>query len=82
MQHEVEQNVVELSDSLQTDTQIIENGSIEFVEADNRYESSSTKLDILTDESISSASSVEDEEEEHTCQHDGRRQQVLFFAIN
>ena len=81
MQHEVEQNVVELSDNLQTDTQIIENGSIECVEADNRYESSSTKLDILTDESISFASSVEDKEEEHTCQHDGRRQQVLFFAI-
>ena len=53
-QQEVEQNVVKLSDSLQTDTQIIENDSIEYTETDHRYESASTELDILTDEPISS----------------------------
>ena len=62
-QQEVEQNVVELYDSLQTDTLIIENDSIECTETDNRCESASTELDILTDESISSPGSVQDEEE-------------------
>ena len=62
LQQKIEENV-ELSDSLQTDKQIIENNSIECTETDDRYESASTKLDILTDESISSPRSVQDEEE-------------------
>ena len=72
---------------IQTDAQIIENDSTECIETDNRYRSSSTELDILTDESISSASSVEDKEEEHTFQKDtfktfdSRRQQGLSFTI-
>ena len=85
-QREVEQNIVELSDSLHTDTQIIENDSIECTETDDRYESASTELDILTDEPISSPSSVQDEEEQHTSQKDivktfdGRKQQGLSFT--
>ena len=86
-QQEVEQNVVELSDSLQTDAQIIENNSIECTETDDRYESASTELDVLTDESISCPSSVQDEEEQYTSQKDivkafdGGRQQGLSFTI-
>ena len=48
-QQEVEQDVVELCDSLQTGTQIIENNSIDSTETDGRYETASTELDILTD---------------------------------
>ena len=86
LQQKIEE-IVELSDSLQTDTQIIENNSIECTETDDRYESASTKLDILTDESISSPRSVQDEEEQHNSQKDivkafdGRRQLGLFFTI-
>ena len=75
----MEQNVGELSDSLQTDTQIIENDSIECTEADDRYDSASPKLDILTDESTTSSIHMKDEEEKHTSQKytvktfDGRR---------
>ena len=47
---------------------MIENGSIESIETDDRYESSSTELDILTDESRSSTSSVKDQEEEHNSE--------------